>query len=320
MLVLGFVALLAALFVGAVYLSNRASMSAGYSPAATSVQRVSEKPGPQSVDNSPADSAVGDEHASPTSVDDMQYLARLAESIVVSARSDEPAVQKPRVQAATPPQPVSSATPARPSGVVRDMPAASSPVMGRSDRAMQDAMNKPGESVPSASALPPPDMTVASASVPTRPQENARQGLSESVQGAASSTPQASAPEPAGLPIQVLNQVFSGFAYAYERGDLAALMGLFSAQARADVGGYAQIRQDYEQLFNSTELRRLDVGAIHWTIADNVYRGWAPYRASVVRKNAGKVSRFNGRLSIEVREFNRKPLITELLYTSSEGS
>ncbi len=114
-----------------------------------------------------------------------------------------------------------------------------------------------------------------------------------------------------------LDKVLNQFVAAYEGGDLARFMALFSDTAytndQVDVNG---IRRDYEDLFTSTDIRRMEVDAFQWHRDGKLAQGEGQFRVSVRRTGDQKLNKvFSGTIILQVQENGTNPLITGLFHT-----
>lgn len=122
-------------------------------------------------------------------------------------------------------------------------------------------------------------------------------------------------PPPQGLRPDELGGVLARLSGYYKRGDLEGLMSLFDEGARAERGGKARIRSDYDDLFRTTEVRDLLLWDVAWTRHGDTMRGEGSYRARVLRRGEGSARVYNGSIRIEVVKRNEAPLILGLFHT-----
>jgi hypothetical protein len=138
--------------------------------------------------------------------------------------------------------------------------------------------------------------------------------------------PQVAPPEPratavATRPIQLdPNATLARFVSIYERGDTLAFMSLFDEVAIGKAGGKSQIRQEYESLFQSTDLRHIAIDNMAWTQEGDWMRGEGRYRTTLMRKGELKLQTETGTIRIELLRRGDHALIMGLDYQPGERS
>lgn len=96
-------------------------------------------------------------------------------------------------------------------------------------------------------------------------------------------------------------EVTQAFTAAYANGDLPALLGLFSADARNNRGGLQAIREDYASMFASTSRRALDLTRLRWRRDASLAHGEGPFVASLRRHDEANDRQVHGRLNLQLR-------------------
>jgi hypothetical protein len=138
--------------------------------------------------------------------------------------------------------------------------------------------------------------------------------------------PQVAPPEPRATavvarPVQLdPNATLVRFVSSYERGDTLAFMALFDEVAIGKTGGKSQIRQEYESLFQSTDLRHIAIDNMAWTQEGDWMRGEGRYRTTQMRKGELKLQTETGTIRIELLRRGDHALIMGLDYQPGERS
>ena len=101
---------------------------------------------------------------------------------------------------------------------------------------------------------------------------------------------------------------------SYERGDLEAFLALFDEEVRAEKGGKARIRSDYDTLFRSTASRQLLIYDVNWVREGDLFRGDGSFQARVLRKDEGAARVYSGSIRLEVHKRSNQPLIRGIFH------
>lgn len=116
-------------------------------------------------------------------------------------------------------------------------------------------------------------------------------------------------PPPADDGKESLDVLLSVLSLLYEKGDLEAFLALFDENARAENGGKARIRSDYDNLFRTTDARKLYIYDVNWAKDGDIYRGKGSFQAKVLQKGASSPRIYNGTITLEVLKRAPSPLI-----------
>ena len=100
----------------------------------------------------------------------------------------------------------------------------------------------------------------------------------------------------------------------YERGDLEAFLALFDEEVRAEKGGKARIRSDYDTLFRTTASRQLLIYDVNWVREGDLFRGDGSFQARVLRKEEGAARIYSGSIRLEVHKRGNQPLIRGIFH------
>lgn len=103
----------------------------------------------------------------------------------------------------------------------------------------------------------------------------------------------------------------AAFQLAYEQGDIEALMGVFTHDARNRRGGREAIRQDYARLFGSSRQRRLQWHSLAWQQGPGHAVGEGGFVASITPRR-GTTNTVRGRVRVEVVQRGQQVRIREL--------
>jgi hypothetical protein len=97
-------------------------------------------------------------------------------------------------------------------------------------------------------------------------------------------------------------------------------MRFFDEVAIGKAGGKSQIRQEYESLFQSTDLRHIAIDNMAWTQEGDWMRGEGRYRTTLMRKGELKLQTETGTIRIELLRRGDHALIMGLDYQPGERS
>ena len=100
----------------------------------------------------------------------------------------------------------------------------------------------------------------------------------------------------------------------YERGDTQAFMALFDEVAIDKAGGKPQIRREHQSLFQTTELRHIEIDGMAWSRDGDWIRGEGHYRTTLMRKGELRLQTESGIIRIELQRHGEQALIMGLDY------
>ena len=102
---------------------------------------------------------------------------------------------------------------------------------------------------------------------------------------------------------------------SYEDGDIEAFMALFAKDAQTnDRATVAGIRKDYQELFDNTLLRILELRDLDWRRDGRIMRGEGRYVVQVQATGRGKIDTYEGNLWIQVERRDGRPKITHFAF------
>jgi len=116
--------------------------------------------------------------------------------------------------------------------------------------------------------------------------------------------------------VDVANALLNRLLRSYEAGNLPEFISVFSPDAVTDGGGLDFIREDYRDLFSSTQRRHLAIKSMSWTIKPKVIYGEGHYTASVGYAGADNIKVTKGRLMLEVSKLGSNSMISSINYTT----
>ncbi|MCK0508290.1 DnaJ domain-containing protein [Aromatoleum anaerobium] len=234
--------------------------------------------------------------------------ASKAPAAVVRPEGAAPVPQAPVQQAplAAAPAKVAEAVPAKVAEAVpaKAMPAARPPVV----------VDKPLEVAAAPVAAPPPRPLPQPETQP--PPVEIIPALA--VGAPAPASPPAEAPVPAGLTVSDAARVLGQFSSSYQLGDIDRFMKLFTDDARSETGRKAQIRKDYEQLFESTQARRIELLDMRWSPDSASARGEGGYLVRIRRRGDAGEEVFAGSIRMELTRRGQDVLISGLFHKPSD--
>lgn len=105
------------------------------------------------------------------------------------------------------------------------------------------------------------------------------------------------------------------FVFVYEAGDINQFLSLFDQNVRTnDRSTKEGLREDYEGLFNTTDLRQMVLGNVNWELRDSTADGWGNFEVKVRKKGEQTIKAFNGSLTFHVVKNNGRLLIKHLYH------
>lgn len=105
------------------------------------------------------------------------------------------------------------------------------------------------------------------------------------------------------------------FVFVYEAGDINQFLSLFDQNVRTnDRSTKEGLREDYEGLFNTTDMRQMVLGNVNWELRDNKADGWGNFEVKVRKKGEQTIKAFNGSLTFHVVKNDGRLLIRHLYH------
>lgn len=114
-----------------------------------------------------------------------------------------------------------------------------------------------------------------------------------------------------------LKILLQNFISSYNRGDVDALMALFSQEARTnDRSNINGIREDYAQLFQTTKSREIVLSDVNWKFTANKAVANGLFEAKIQPINNRDINIYRGKIRIAVTKYEGGILITQLLHNT----
>lgn len=112
-----------------------------------------------------------------------------------------------------------------------------------------------------------------------------------------------------------LDHILKQFTLYYNEGDIQHLMALFASNASTnDRQSKLGIKQDYNELFQHTESRRLKIKGMQWNLGKGKAEGQASFEVAVKQKNSLDTNLYRGNIKIIAVKDPRGVYITHLLH------
>ena len=117
------------------------------------------------------------------------------------------------------------------------------------------------------------------------------------------------------VPAVEVESLVNRFVAAYEHGDIKMLESLFSPTAKTnDKNNLAGIREDYEQLFEASTFRILNLMNMRWTSSQDYMKGTGDYEIAIAMDDAGNARTLHGKIQFVVAKVNNSLRITRLYH------
>lgn len=105
------------------------------------------------------------------------------------------------------------------------------------------------------------------------------------------------------------------FVFVYQAGDIEQFLNLFASDVRTnDQTSKAGLRADYEELFNTTDMRQMILGNVTWEVSDNHANGWGNFEVKVRKAGQQTIKAFNGSLTFQVDKIDGRLQIKKLYH------
>jgi len=137
-------------------------------------------------------------------------------------------------------------------------------------------------------------------------------------EGKSAVTASAAAPAPA-VSKQIsqsdLTGVVKRFEFVYEAGDIEQFLRLFDDDVRTN-DRYSKdgLREDYEELFKTTDMRKMVLGNVTWEARDNHADGWGNFEVSVRKAGEQEIKTYKGSLTFYVEKIDGRVRIKRLYH------
>ncbi|TDJ62130.1 MAG: nuclear transport factor 2 family protein [Proteobacteria bacterium] len=116
-----------------------------------------------------------------------------------------------------------------------------------------------------------------------------------------------------------LSALLHRFVSSYETGNLDQFMTLFAEDAQTNERrNRDEIRTDYDDLFQTTDRRRLKLIDINWEPGNHAVQGWGRFEVKVRKKGKPEVTTYIGGLRFRVEKPGPQLRITHLYHTQTK--
>jgi len=116
-----------------------------------------------------------------------------------------------------------------------------------------------------------------------------------------------------------LTILLSQFVSSYDAGNLDGFMTLFAEDAHTNKRrNRDQIRTDYDDLFQTTDRRRLTLIDVNWEPGNDAVQGWGRFEVKVRKKGRPEVTTFVGGLRFRVEKPGPQIRIAHLYHTQTK--
>jgi len=177
---------------------------------------------------------------------------------------------------------------------------------------------RPEPSLPTPRATGPETRPTTPATAPATPLPSDNAVARESDVGVDTDAARSAAAKPVAperLTRDELATLLKRFTYVYEAGDIEQFMNLFAPSARTnDRANRDGIRQDYETLFRTTDLRQFKLSHINWEVDNNQAHGWGNFEVTVRRTGDQELHNYSGSLTLYVERIEGRPRIVRLFH------
>jgi hypothetical protein len=112
-----------------------------------------------------------------------------------------------------------------------------------------------------------------------------------------------------------LATMLNRFVFVYQAGDIDQFLNLFASDVRTNAqASKAGLRDDYERLFSTTDLRQMVLGKVTWEVNDNSANGWGNFEVKVRNEGQETIKAFNGSLTFHVEKIDGRLQIKKLYH------
>ena len=112
-----------------------------------------------------------------------------------------------------------------------------------------------------------------------------------------------------------LATMLNRFVFVYQAGDTEQFLNLFASDVRTNVQTSKEgLREDYERLFSTTDLRQMVLGKVTWEVNDNSANGWGNFEVKVRNEGEETIKAFNGSLTFHVEKIGGRLQIKKLYH------
>jgi len=112
-----------------------------------------------------------------------------------------------------------------------------------------------------------------------------------------------------------LNGVIKRFEFVYEAGDIEQFLRLFDNNVRTN-DRYSKdgLREDYEDLFKTTDMRNMVLGNVTWEARDNHADGWGNFEVRIRKAGEQEIKTYKGSLTFYVEKIDGRVRIKRMYH------
>lgn len=164
---------------------------------------------------------------------------------------------------------------------------------------------------------PPPAVGPQDRTMPAQPETGSLPAPQADVEF---SPPTAAVAPPARTAPDRLNQedlaeLLQRLVFVYEAGDIEQFMNLFAPNARTnDRATRNGIREDYESLFRTTDVRFMKLSHVKWEVENNRAQGWGNFEVSVRRAGERESYDYQGSITLYVERIDGRLRIVRMYH------
>ena len=109
--------------------------------------------------------------------------------------------------------------------------------------------------------------------------------------------------------------VVKRFEFVYEAGDIEQFLRLFDNDVRTN-DRYSKdgLREDYEELFKTTDMRDMVLGNVTWEARDNHADGWGNFEVRTRKAGEQEIKTYKGSLTFYVEKIDGRVRIKRLYH------
>jgi hypothetical protein len=112
-----------------------------------------------------------------------------------------------------------------------------------------------------------------------------------------------------------LTNLIKRFEFVYEAGDIEQFLRIFDDDVRTnDRFSKDGLREDYEDLFKTTDMRRMVLSNVTWEMHDSRADGWGNFEVKVRKTGEQEVKEYKGSLTFYVEKINGQVRIKRLYH------
>ena len=116
-----------------------------------------------------------------------------------------------------------------------------------------------------------------------------------------------------------LGRLLHDFVRKYQAGDLDQFISLFAENVQGNERrDRAQVRKDYEDLFQTTDVRRMRLIDVNWQPVSGAVQVWGRFEVTVRKNGEREVKTYIGKLKFHVEKQGARLLITRLYHSQTK--